>query len=162
TAVAILSLALGIGANTAIFSLVDAVILKALPVKKPGELVLFSWISGRNFMATSISGSLNLNHQGTRQASNTSFSFDSYNGLRDSYARSAGVVALAEVEQLNLNIDGQAEIANGQVVSGNYYGELGVSPSIGRSITDEDDRPGADAVAVISYRYWQRRFGGDP
>jgi predicted permease len=162
TAVAVLSLALGIGANTAIFSLVDAVLLKTLPVKKPHELVLFRWISGRNFMAGSISGSLDMNYNGTSQSSSTSFSFDTYKRLRESSETLTSLLAFAEVEQLNLNIDGQAEIASGQVVSGNYYEGLGISPIIGRAITVEDDRPAADPVAVISYRYWQRRFGGDP
>jgi hypothetical protein len=63
---------------------------------------------------------------------------------------------------LNVNADGQADVARGQAVTGNYYSALGVQPAIGRLLTDDDDKPGTNSVAVLSHRYWQKRFAGDP
>jgi len=160
SAVAIVSLALAIGANTAIFSLVDAVVLKTLPVEKPNELVLFNWLSGEAFMARSISGTLNKD-KATGLSTSTSFSYDTFKQIRDQTRTLTEVLAFAELEQLTVNIDGQAAIATGQVVSGNYYSSLGVSAIAGRALAADDDQLGADPVAVISYRYWQRRFGLD-
>ena len=160
TAVAALSLALGIGANTAIFSLIDAVLLKKLPVKRPDQLVLFDWQSGLNLMAHSLSGNLSKDRANGRSTS-TSFSYATFNHLRDHAETLSDVVAFAELEQLNVNVDGQAEMANGQFVSGGYYEGLGVPAVIGRTLTSEDDQVTADPVVVISHRYWQRRFGLD-
>ncbi|HSB11474.1 MAG TPA: ABC transporter permease [Blastocatellia bacterium] len=161
TAVAVVSLGLAIGANTAIFSLVDAVVLKTLPVRKPNELVLFSWLSGEEFMASTISGTLKKD-KATGLSTSTSFSYDTFNQFRDHSQTLTDVLAFAELEQLTVKADGQATITTGQVVSGSYYSALGVSPMAGRPITEDDDQVGADPVAVISYRYWQRRFGLDP
>jgi predicted permease len=161
TAAAVLSLAVGIGANTAVFSLVDAVLLKTLPVRKPQELVLFNWLSGEKYMAASISGSLNRD-SATGLSTSTSFSTDTFRRFSDKSQTLADIFAFAEVEQLNVNIDGQPEIASGQLVSGDYYSGLGVATAAGRAITATDDQPAANPVAVISYRYWQRRFGLDP
>jgi predicted permease len=160
TAAAMLSLAVGIGANTAVFSLVDAVLLKTLPVRKPQDLVLFNWLSGKNYMAASISGSLNRD-SATGLSTSTSFSTDTFRRFSDRSQTLADLFAFTEVEQLNVNIDGQPEIASGQLVSGDYYTGLGVAIAAGRAITATDDQPAADPVAVISYRYWQRRFGLD-
>ena len=158
TAVAVLSLALGIGANTAIFSVVDAILLKPLPVHRPGELVLFEWISGPNHMFGSLSGTFNKDDK-TGMFTGTSFSYDTFKAFRDRSQTLSSVFAFAELEQLNVNVDGDAQIAYGQVVSGDYYTTLGVPAILGRPLTPDDDRPNADPVAVISYRYWQKRFG---
>lgn len=160
TAVAVLSLALGIGANTAIFSLIDAVLLKTLPVKNPNELVLLDWVSGPKPIASKINGNLSRD-EATGQSTSTSFSYATFNQLRDHAETLSDVFAFAEIEQLNVNIDGQAEIASGQFVSGGYYAGLGVPAVAGRTLTAGDDQPTADATAVISHRYWQRRFGLD-
>jgi len=161
TAVAVLSLALGIGANTAIFSLIDAVLLKTLPVKKPNELVLFDWLSGPKLMARSINGTLSRD-KATGLQTSTSFSYDAFNQFRDHAETLTDVFAFAEIEQLNVNVDGQAEIASGQFVSGGYYAGLGVLAVVGRTLTNDDDQAAGAPVAVISHRYWQRRFGMDP
>jgi predicted permease len=159
TAVAVLSLALGIGANTAIFSLIDAVLLKTLPVKNPDQLVLFKWISGPEIPMELLSGSMSITDE---SASSTSFSYATFEQFRQNGEALSHVFAFAEIDRLNVGIDGQAELASGQVVSGNYYEALGVATVAGRAITDSDDRVAeADPVAVISYGYWQRRFGGD-
>ncbi len=159
TAVAVLSLALGIGANVAIFSLVDTVLLKRLPVKKPQELILFDWVSGPKLMAGSVNGNLGKDDQGL--TTSTSFPYGSFTQFRDRAETLSDVFAFSDLDQLNINVDGQAEMASGQVVSGGYFKGLGVTPVLGRAINDEDDQPASEPVAVISYRYWQRRFGLD-
>jgi predicted permease len=161
TAVAVLSLALGIGANSAMFSLIDAVLLKTLPVKQPEELVLFNWLSGPNGMARSIDGTIS-NDPATGMRTSTSFSYLTFERFRDHTETLSGLYAFAPVEQLNVNVDGIAEVAGGQLVTGNYYDTLGVQAILGRTLTGEDDKPGADAAVVITYRYWERRFGRNP
>jgi predicted permease len=159
TAVAVLSLALGIGANTALFSLVDAVLLKMLPVRKPEDLALFKWANRE----------INFNHGGTTLPEpatgltvGTSFSVPAFEQLRARTQTLSDLFAFASRGNLNVSVGGQAEIASGQLVSGNFHTGLGVRPALGRLITNDDDRASANPVAVISYRYWQRRFGLDP
>ena len=161
TAVAVLSLALGIGANTALFSLVDAILLKMLPVSEPSRLVLFSWFSGPRAMFRSISGNLKRDPN-TREMVGNPFSYLSFEQLRDSNEMLSDIFAFAPIEQLNVNVDGQSEIAGGQFVTGGYYQGLGVSATAGRTINADDDTAGAEAVVVLTHSYWQRRFGLDP
>jgi predicted permease len=160
TAVAVLSLALGIGANTALFSLVDAVLLKMLPVKKPEELVLFKWMMTQRGMFGLHSGSINRD-SATGLRTGTSFSYPAFEHFRAKTTTLSDVFAFAPIQQLNVSVDGQAEIAEGQLVTGGFFTGLGAPLMLGRAITDAEDRTAADPVAVISYRYWQRRFGLD-
>jgi len=140
TAVAILSLALGIGANTAIFSVTNAVILRSLPVQKPNELVLLRYVSKKGNVFDS-------------------FSYKDYLALRDTGNVLAGLSAVNDVE-VNLASEEATERVSGELVSGNYFPLLGVQPRIGRLIQPEDDRlAGAHPVCVISNGLWQRRFG---
>ena len=143
TSVVVLTLALGIGANTAIFSLMNAVLLQSLPVRNPGELVVVQYNepqSGRE---------------------NEDFSYPMYQALRDKNSVFAGIFCRSGVD-FNASYAGQSEQARGEMVSGNYFEVLGVRPWIGRLFTQEDDHvPGANPVAVLSYGYWQTRFGGD-
>jgi predicted permease len=146
TAVATLSLALGIGANTAIFSLVDAVLLKSLPVKNPEQLVALDAIYQR----------------GERR----NFSYLLFERLRDLPQVFTGVLAASDgsnrMEMTDPETAGQAEQAEVQLVSGEYFQVLGVNAVIGRTLTAADNRtPGAHPVAVLSYGFWQRRFAGD-
>jgi predicted permease len=159
TAVALLSLALGIGANTALFSIVDAMLLKMLPVKEPERLVLFKSVAPREFSVGSYNGSSNTNPE-TGQRTMTSFAYQSYQRMREQQGPMSDIFAFGGVG-LNVNADGQADVANGQAVSGNYFSALGVQPAAGRLLTDEDDKANATPVAVLSHRYWQKRFGGD-
>lgn len=161
TIVAVLSLALGIGANTAMFSLIDAVLLKMLPVKNPNELVLLNWISGPNGMARSIDGTINTDPT-TGMRTSTSFSFLTFERFRDHNETLSGLYAFAPVEQLNVNVDGVAEVAGGQLVTGDYYDTLGVQAILGRTLTRADDKPETDPAVVITHRYWERRFAKDP
>src|SRR5262245_45906707 len=91
----------------------------------------------------------------------TSFSYPAFEQLRDQNRTLANVFAFALLRQLNVSVDGKAEIAEGQLVSGGYHAGLGVTAFLGRTLTTEDDKAGAAATVVIRHRYWQRRFGGD-
>ena len=159
TAVAVLSLALGIGANTALFSVVDAMLLKKLPVKQPERLVLFKSLSNSNFTPGGYNG--NSDRDASGQTVRTSFPHQTYARLREQRDGALSDVFAFGSVSLNVNAEGQAEVATGQAVSGNYYAALGVEPFVGRTINDEDDRASASPVAVLSHRYWQRRFGGE-
>jgi predicted permease len=141
TAIALLSLALGIGANTAIFSLVNTVALRPLPVERPEQLVSLTNATGNRLFPT--------------------FSYPNYRDFRDRNDLFAGLVAY-RFAPLNLSHDGVNERLWGYVVTGNYFKVLGIKAARGRLISPEDDlQPGAHPVAVISYQYWQQRFGAD-
>lgn len=161
TSVAVLSLALGIGANTALFSVVDAVLLKLLPVKAPEQLVLFRWLSGERLMMRSFSGSLDKD-VATGLQSSTSFSYPAFELLREENQTLSDVFAFAQLEQVNVNVDGNAEIAGGQLVTGGYFAGLGLPAILGRTLDDDDDRAGSAPTVMLSHNYWRRRFGADP
>src|SRR4026209_821093 len=146
TAIALLSLALGIGANTALFSVVDAMLLKMLPVKEPGRLVLFRSMAPKEFSAGSYNGN-SRNDPVTGERIMTSFPYVSYQRMREQQGPLSDVFAFGGVG-LNVNVDGQADLASGQAVTGNYFSSLGVQPAVGRLLTDEDDKAGAPPVAV--------------
>ncbi|HEV8431383.1 MAG TPA: ABC transporter permease [Pyrinomonadaceae bacterium] len=160
TAVALLSLALGIGANTALFSIVDAMLLKMLPVKEPERLVLFRSMAPKEFSVGSYNGNSN-DDPATGQRIMTSFAYQSYQHMREQQGPMSDVFAFGNVG-LTVCADGQADVARGQAVSGNYFSALGVQPAAGRLLTDQDDQAGAPPAAVLGHRYWQKRFGGDP
>jgi ABC-type antimicrobial peptide transport system permease subunit len=164
TAVAVLSLALGIGANTAIFSLVNEFLLRSLPVKAPGELVLFRYVSGAKGTQMSRSESGNsYTDPVTGLRNGTSFPVLVYERFQASHPGLTDVFAYAGLSQVNVLIDGQPEInVTAQLVSGGYHAGLGVSAILGRTMTPDDDRAAAAPVAVISERYWQNRFGRSP
>jgi predicted permease len=158
TVIAVLSLALGIGANTALFSVVDAVLLKTLPVKEPERLALFEWRAGRSFRTSGIGGE---SYEAT-----SLFRHEVFTRMRQAQAAPdsplSDLFAFAPLAELNAVVGQQAEVVSGQVVSGSYYAGLGVQPVLGRAITDEDDRAGAAPVVVLSHQFWQERFGANP
>jgi len=162
--VAILSLAVAIGANTAIFSLYHEVVVKPLPVRNPAELVHFRWIapvSGFKHMHP-VSG-WNDPAPGTKLQTSTSFSLLSFEWFRDHNQVFTDLFAFAPLRDLNMRVNGVTEISpSGQLVSGGYYRGLGIRPALGRLIGEDDDRAGATPVVVISDRYWRQRFGRDP
>ena len=144
TAVAIITLALGIGANTAVFSLINAVLLKMLPVKDPQQLVQFS----------------KLRPDASR---NDFFSYPEVELFQHETHAFSGVLAFANLGGVNVEVNGHGEIANGQVVSGNYFSTLGVSAMLGRTMGPADDQVAdGGAIAVISYKYWRERLAGNP
>jgi predicted permease len=142
TSVVVLSLSLGIGANTAIFSLIDAVMLRILPVSEPERLLL---------VARTENGRLQ-----------SGFTHQQFRAMADE-AQVAGLAGYS-AQRLNVSIDGNLEpTAVGHLVSGNYFSLLGVKPFAGRAILAADDQvPNGHPVAMVSYRYWTRRFGRDP
>src|SRR2546428_5890072 len=147
-AVAVLTLALGIGANTAVYSLTDQILLRALPVRRPSELVILR-------MPGPKSGRVESDIDDGAQ----SFSYPFYKDLRDSPTCFSGLLARYPIP-LSVAGQGQTERAAGELVSGNYFEVLGVRPALGRLLTPEDDAaPGGSAVAVLSHGYWTRRFG---
>ena len=144
TIVVVMTLALGIGANTAVFSLINAVLLKMLPVKDPEQLVQFSKIQP-------VDGEIDY------------FSYPEVERFQHEAQAFSGVFAFANLGGVNVEANGHGEIANGQVVSGNYFSTLGVSAILGRTISPADDQvSGGNTVAVISYKYWRERLAGDP
>jgi len=146
TMVAVLSLALGIGANTAIFSLINAALLKTLPVKDPQQLVFFM-VAGPRGTGTGFSYPL------VEQFNRSNHSFTGMIA-----ANTAGRMRLTEP-----GTGGQVELVQAGRVSGNFFAVLGVGAVAGRTLTEDDDQPtGAQPVAVISYNFWKRRFGLDP
>ena len=155
--VAILTLALGIGANTAIFSLVDAALLRLLPVKDPGQLVLFTWNSHKEWPP---------NMSQTGAESRFSFSFPAFKEFRDNNQVLSSAFAFVPLgftpQNATIALNGRATLANAMMVTGQFFSGLGVTPLLGRAITPADETPGAPRVAVISYSYWSRRFGNDP
>ena len=159
TAIAVLSLALGIGANTALFSIVDAMLLRILPVKEPERLVLFRSMGPRGFSVGSYSGNSDTDSV-TGQRRMTSFAHISYQRMREQESPLSDIFAFGEIG-LNVIADGQSDVANGQAVTGNYFQALGVQAMRGRVLTDDDDKASASPAAVISYRYWQQRFSGN-
>ncbi len=159
--VAILSLALGIGANTAVFSVMNAVMLEKLPVRNPDELVLFNWLAEENVGPPSSSG-WQQREPGSKRMTSTSFSFPTFEAFQKQPGDLAEVFAFAPMGSINVAVDGAAELTSGaQLVSGTYHTGLGVTAAAGRLLTLDDDVPSSNPVAVISYRYWQRRFGGE-
>ncbi len=169
TLVAVLSVALGIGANTAIFTLVDEVLLRRLPVKDPEQLVLFNGAR---------------NHYGSNSGGNM-LSFPMYEDFRDNFVDRGSAKPLPRVSQpvpnpaptpkifsglfarrpvaMNMGVNGQTERVPGEMVSGTFFQVLGVGAALGRVIEPDDDKTRADGyVAVLSYDYWRNRFGRDP
>ena len=144
--VAALTLALGIGANTAIFTLLDQVLLRLLPVKNPQQLVLLT-TRGK--------------HYGNNWGGNA-ISYPMYRDFQDNNEVFSGMFCRFP-QPVSMTYGGQAERTLGELVSGTYFGVLGVGTVLGRAIGPEDDRlPDGHPVVVLSYDYWKRRFGGDP
>jgi predicted permease len=160
TLVAVLTLALGVGANTALFSVVDAVVLKKLQVKDPDQLVLFTTMSSREFSPVGGYTGSTSKDETTGLPVRTSFPYLTFTRIREQQSAFSDVFAYGSIS-VNLNIDGQADVANGQAVSGNYHNALGVPAFLGRTIQEDDDSVAAKPVVVLSHRYWQKRFGSD-
>jgi predicted permease len=143
TAVAVLTLALGIGANTGIFTLVNAVLLKSLPVPNPEQLYLVT--------------------ENDWQPANTRFSYPTFQDARAVMPRGSELAAASWPARFYASFGGQPEMVTGQLVSGNYFQTLATHSAVGRLLGEDDDRSiGGSPVTVISYGCWERRFGRDP
>jgi hypothetical protein len=152
TAIAVLSLALGIGVNTAIFSLIDTLLLKSLPVKDPGRLVM---VSDPNAAGVRV---------GTQGGDRSLFTYEEFARMRDrTQVFSDMLAAESDASRENVSINGGSlEELRTRLVSENYFSTLGVKSLVGRTFAREDEKgPGSDPYAVISYTYWKKRFGLD-
>ncbi|MGC1258037.1 MAG: ABC transporter permease [Candidatus Acidiferrales bacterium] len=160
--VAIFTLAIGIGANTAIFSLIDGVILRALPVENPSQLVVLKWTARK---APDVHGYMTSGDCPTDlqpQAANPSgcsFSEPMFHEIEQA-SGFTGVTAFANAGRLDLSGNGPASMIDGQVVSGGFFRTMGVKAAAGRVLQPSDDSPSAAPVAVLNYGYWQSAFGG--
>jgi predicted permease len=161
TAAAIATLALGIGANTAVFSVVDALLLRELPVKEPERLLHFDFIRGPRDMIAGYGG---YGRQGPTPETSvrTSFSSVTVDRFRERTTTLSDIIAFARAPRINVMADGLAETASTLLVSGNYFTALGVGPFVGRTLGPSDDARDAQPVGVLSHRYWERRFARDP
>jgi len=165
TALVVLCLALGIGANTAIYSFIDSILLRSLPVADPDSLVVLNWharvASRRDFVMRAMSGST-WDDSGSGTTSGM-FPFEAFELFQKDDSVFSSVFADYQPRQarkLNLAINGQADLANGLTVSGDYFRGLAIRPAAGRLIAPDDDREGAAAVTVISHSVAVNRFGG--
>ncbi len=163
TGVVIATLALGIGANTAIFSLVNAALLQSIPVEHPELLVVLRW-SAHNWPHPSGMSSFGdcLMEGKTGFATGCSLPFSLFREVTHRPDLFTSATAFAGPANLDLAGNGQASIAKGELVSGSYFETLGVSPAVGRVLIDGDEKKGASPVAVLDYGYWQSAFGGNP
>jgi hypothetical protein len=160
SAVVVISLALGIGANTAIFSAIDAVMLRMLPVEDPRQLVMLHWHAPRH--PQKYVGDLEGSGFGNAKEGYTSYSFayEQYQQFKnENHVFSSTFAFAANNDSVNIGIDGRAETTVMQGVSGNYFEGLGVKTILGRPITFEDDQESAPATAVVSYEFWRGRLG---
>src|SRR5437667_1484407 len=149
TAIAILTLALGIGANTAIFSLLNQILLRRLPVEKPQELVVLKSPGPKH------------GHVWSDGDDSEIFSYPLYKGLAKNTTVFDGVLARYEFSA-SIASHGQTDRGSGELVTGNYFEVLGVRPALGRVLSAaDDDVQGAHPVLVLSHAYWMRHFGGD-
>jgi predicted permease len=159
--VVILSLALGIGANTALFSAVNGMLLVKIPVKDPDSLVRLRWY-GRNDAVTSSSDYGFLRRGPNDENVRATFSYPMFQQFVSDNRTMSDLFTCAPYGRLTVAVDGYAEIAEAFISSGNYFRVLGVTARLGRTLLPEDDTPTAPPVAVISSKYWHTRFGTDP
>jgi predicted permease len=151
TAIAVLTLAVGIGANAAIFSLVDQVLLKQMPVSEPDRLVQLKFVGSDTGHTDSYAG-----------ANELYFSYPMYRDLRDQNAVFSGMLAMFP-KQVGLQWNNSSSLVKSELVSGNYFSVLGVKPAFGRLFLPEDSAArGASPLVVLSYRYWRQHFASDP
>ena len=162
TAVALITLSLGIGANTAIFSLINAVMLRSLPAPEPGRLVMLQYAAREdpNVMGGYFWGCPGKTdpkgHKGC------SFSHPMYEQIHAQQTVFSGLSAFVGSDELHMDADGRRSMVTGDFVGGDFFSTLGLGVELGRTLQPADDRPGAPPVAVLRYGYWRRQLGGDP
>jgi macrolide transport system ATP-binding/permease protein len=164
TIIAALVMALGIGANTAIYSFLDSLLLRSLPVSDPASLVVLNWHAKASLLGDSVMQGMSGNTYDDSGQGSTGgiFPYPAFELFQKNDAVFSDVFAYChtrEVRNMNVAINGQAEIASGELVSGNYFQGLAVQPAAGRLIIPDDDRTGAAAVAVVSRAFSEKYFG---
>jgi predicted permease len=161
TLVAVLSLAIGIGANTAMFGVVRTLLLTPLPVDAPEQLSIVGWTRAGDFRISQ-TGSTSYEDPATGASYRSNFSYPLYTALRDAGPDDVRLFAFAFLRGVSVAVGDQAAVlAGGALVDGRYFSTLRPRIVLGRGIAD-DDRPGAPLVAVLSHSFWMRAFGGDP
>ena len=159
TLVVLLSLAIGIGATTALFTAVNGLLLQTVAVPSPESLVRLSAAGDNNMRRSSSDYGFAEPYEGRNVRS--SFSYAGFQAMRAANQTLTDLAAFAPSDATNVIVNGTAEVAPTHVVSGNFFSVLRVPMALGRPITEDDDRAGVEAVAVISHAYWRRRFGSD-
>ena len=166
TAIAVLTLALGIGANTAIFSSIDAVMLRPLPVPHPQQLVVFKWDARQWPQTESFYGysGCPIKASGLKEpaAEGCSFSYPMFEQMQAEKNTFAAVFAFVPASNLGVSIDGNASFADGELVSGDFFPALGIRAAWGRVLGASDEGATAPPAVVLSYSYWKRQLGGAP
>jgi predicted permease len=162
SAVAVLTLALGIGANTAIFTLLDAVIFRTLPAADPQQLVLLQWHAHKtpSYAGTSSFGDCASGGSGGDNPWGCSFSSPMFDAIRAQTTAFDGLAAFAGPAVLTVTGNGAPSWARGEIISGDYFQTLGIRAALGRTLEPTDDVAGAPPVVVLSYGYWQSALGG--
>jgi predicted permease len=159
TIVVLLSLAIGIGATTALFTAVNGLLLQTIPIPDPQSLVILKWSGKNNMVRSSSDYGFSLPYKGENVRS--TFSNATYRQLKAANQTMTDVIAGTSLESFNFASNGSSEIATAFGVSGNYFKVLGVSAAVGRTIEEADEQAAAEPVAVLSHGFWQRRFSGD-
>jgi macrolide transport system ATP-binding/permease protein len=161
TATAVLSLALGIGANSAIYSFMDAILMRSLPVSQPNQLVILRWGAPRRpTVVKSINGSAY--RFGKTGTMSPNFPYAWYKTLSSSHEVLSSLLAYTYMQTFNVTAASEVESIPGSFVSGSYFSGLGVPPAAGRLLEEGDDLAGAPPTLALTYSYWQKRFHGDP
>src|SRR5260370_2494857 len=155
----VLTLARGIGASTAIFSLIDGVILRSLPVRDPNQLVILQWRAHKSPEIDEYSSFGDCGESGISGPSGCSFPLPIFEQIRSQTNAFSSMTAFAGPAALDLSGNGPASIVEGEIVSGDYFSTLGVSAAVGRTLSPSDDSLSASPAAVLSYAYWQIAFG---
>jgi len=163
TAIAVLTLALGIGANTAIFSLIDAVIFRSIPIEAPGNLLVFEWHAHQppsNYSYRSF-GDCD-DHLKASPPGGCSLPLPYFKDVQAQTGVFSHLAAFTSGGQLDMSGNGPAKMVKGEFISGDYFPTLGVRAYMGRLISPLDDQQDAPAVAVLNHDFWQREFGASP
>ena len=163
TVVAVLTLALGIGANTAIFSLIDAVMLRALPVRDQSSLVAMSWRAHKRPRRNSTSsfGDCASDRGRDKNPGGCSLPYPFFELIHSEKEAFSSATAFAGPARLVLSGNGPARMAGGELVTGDYFSTVGVNAVVGRTLGPADDSPSAPPAVVLTYAFWQDAFGGD-
>lgn len=162
TAIAVITLALGIGANTAIFSLIEAILMRSLPVQDAQSLVVLRWSANKapDIHNSSSYGDCRQQRERNGPQSSCSFSEPFFHEVASQKNAFSSVAAFANAGQLDLSGNGSASVLGAQGVSGEYFPMLGIRPAAGRLIAPSDDSVSAPPVVVLNYGYWKSEFGG--
>ena len=161
TAVVVICLALGIGANAAMFGAINALVLEKLPVRDPDSLVRLKSVGPNQMSTLSSDYGYSAPVEGSREIRST-FTYPMFQQLKADNKTMSDLFACVPVSRMNVIVNGVADMASALLSTGNYYRVLGVNARLGRTIVPEDDEPSAAPVAVISERFWLARLGGDP